>query len=118
LAEDCCRDCGAELDEDDDSCPECGAPRRRRLTAEQRRAAHSKKTTAGVCAILLGPLGVHKFILGYTSAGVIMLLVTLLTLCIAAKVMWIIALVEGITYLSKTDEEFYETYMAGQKEWF
>src|SRR5580658_9893078 len=28
-----------------------------------------KKIAAGICAILLGCLGVHKFILGYTGAG-------------------------------------------------
>jgi DNA-directed RNA polymerase subunit M/transcription elongation factor TFIIS len=112
-----CRECGADLD-DDDSCPECDAPRSRRFTAAQLREAHSKKTTAGVCAILLGPLGIHKFVLGFTTAGVIMLLVTLLTLCFAAKIMWIIGIVEGITYLTKTDEEFYRIYMVEKKEWF
>src|SRR5436190_15673376 len=37
------------------------------------------KIVAGICGILLGSLGIHKFILGYTGAGLIMLLVTLLT---------------------------------------
>ena len=36
-----------------------------------------KKIPAGVCGILLGWLGVHKFILGYTTEGLIMLIVTL-----------------------------------------
>jgi hypothetical protein len=39
----------------------------------------SNKIAAGVCGILLGSLGIHKFILGYTGAGLIMLLVTILT---------------------------------------
>ena len=30
-------------------------------------------------AILLGQLGIHKFILGYTNAGIIMLAVTLVS---------------------------------------
>src|SRR5215471_16164759 len=34
----------------------------------------SNKIAAGVCGILLGAFGVHKFILGYTRAGLIMLL--------------------------------------------
>lgn len=113
-----CRECGAELDEEDTSCPECGARAPGGLSRRQLREANSKKTTAGICAILLGGFGVHKFILGFTTPGVIMLLVSLLTFCIALKFMWIIGIVEGITYLTKTDEEFYRIYMVGKKEWF
>ena len=32
--------------------------------------------------------------------------------------MSIIGLIEGIMYLTKSDEEFYETYMLGEKTWF
>src|SRR3974390_544811 len=39
----------------------------------------SGKIPAGVCGILLGSLGIHKFILGYTGAGLILLLVTVLS---------------------------------------
>jgi len=78
----------------------------------------STKIAAGICGILLGYLGVHKFILGYTGAGLIMLLVTVLTCGLAGWVMWIIGLIEGILYLTKTDEEFVRTYVDGRKEWF
>jgi TM2 domain-containing membrane protein YozV len=77
-----------------------------------------KKLAAGICGILLGCLGVHKFILGYTMEGVIMLLVTLLTCGIGSPIMGIIGLVEGIMYLSKTDEEFVSTYVTTKKGWF
>lgn len=69
-------------------------------------------------AILLGSLGIHKFYLGYTKSGVIMLLVSLLTFGIGAAVMEVIGIIEGIIYLTKTDQEFYQTYEAQQKEWF
>ncbi len=78
----------------------------------------SKKIAAGICGILLGALGVHKFILGYTKEGVIMLLGTILTCGIGAAVTSIIGLVEGIIYLTKTDEEFVSTYVVGKKGWF
>ena len=82
----------------------------------------SKKTAAGVCGILLGGLGIHKFILGLTSAGVIMLLVSLVglvcTMGISTLVMSVIGLVEGIIYLSKSDEDFYQTYAVEKKQWF
>jgi TM2 domain-containing membrane protein YozV len=63
-------------------------------------------------------LGVHKFILGYTGAGLIMLLVTLLTCGVAYPVMHVIGLIEGILYLCKSDEEFVRVYVGGRKEWF
>jgi len=81
----------------------------------------SKKVSAGICGILLGPLGVHKFILGYTREGVIMLVVTIvgsLLLFTGPIVMGIIGLIEGIIYLTKSDAEFNSTYVSGKKGWF
>lgn len=77
-----------------------------------------KKVVAGVLAILLGSLGIHKFYLGYTTSGLIMLLVTVLTCGAGAAVMHVIGIVEGVVYLTKTDEEFDEIYVRGRKEWF
>lgn len=74
----------------------------------------SKKMPAGLCGILLGGFGVHKFILGYTTEGIIQIVLTLVT-CGAAG---IIGLIEGIIYLTKSDEEFYNTYIANKKGWF
>jgi len=78
----------------------------------------SKKIPAGICGILLGTLGIHKFILGYTGPGLIMLLVTMLTCGVGGIVFWVIGLIEGIIYLTKSDEEFVRTYVDGRKEWF
>jgi TM2 domain-containing membrane protein YozV len=78
----------------------------------------SNKIPAGICGILLGGLGIHKFILGYTGAGVIMLLVTVLSCFILWPILHIIGLIEGIIYLCKSDEEFVRTYVDGRKEWF
>ncbi|MGA0036438.1 MAG: TM2 domain-containing protein [Ilumatobacteraceae bacterium] len=80
------------------------------------------KIAAGICGILLGALGIHKFILGYTKEGVIMLLVAIIggffTCFIATAVMGIIGLIEGIIYLTKSDAEFARIYSNGQKGWF
>ena len=79
------------------------------------------KIAAGLLAILLGSLGVHKFYLGYTSTGVIMLLVSIfgaIAFGLGPIVMGVISLVEGIIYLTKSDADFYETYEVGQKKWF
>lgn len=76
------------------------------------------KMVAGICGILLGSLGVHKFILGYKKEGIIMLLVSLLTCGVGATVMQVIGIVEGIIYLTKSDEEFVQIYGTGEKGWF
>ena len=81
-------------------------------------ARASTKIPAGVCGIILGSLGIHKFILGYTGPGLIMLLVTILTCGIGGMVTGIIGLIEGIIYLTKSDEEFVRTYVDNRKEWF
>ena len=82
----------------------------------------NKKILAGVLAILLGALGVHKFVLGYNKEGIIMLVITLIlggfTCGVGASLMGIIGLIEGIIYLTKSDAEFYNTYQVGQKPWF
>lgn len=78
----------------------------------------SNKIAAGLCGILLGGLGIHKFILGYTGAGLIMLLVSVLLCGILAPVVHIIGFIEGIIYLCKTDDDFVRTYVDGQREWF
>lgn len=80
--------------------------------------ASEKKIPAGICAVLIGAFGVHKFILGYQREGIIMLLVTILTCGIGGSVMGVIGLVEGIIYLTKTDEEFDAMYVTGRKPWF
>lgn len=81
-------------------------------------APESKRVVAGVCAILVGAFGVHKFVLGYKSSALIMLLGTILTCGIAGVVFSVIGLIEGIMYLTKSDEEFVATYQVGKKEWF
>ncbi len=81
-------------------------------------ARASNKVPAGICGILLGAFGIHKFILGYTGAGLIMLLVTLLTCFLAYPLMHILGLIEGIIYLTKNDQEFVRIYVDGRKEWF
>jgi TM2 domain-containing membrane protein YozV len=91
-------------------------------SAKETFTGSNKKILAGVLAILLGALGIHKFILGYNKEGIIILVITLilgiLTCGIAGWVMSILGLIEGIIYLTKSDEEFYNTYQVGKKPWF
>jgi len=76
-----------------------------------------KKIVAGILGILLGGFGVHKFYLGYTTEGLIMLLVTLLTCGTGAAISGILGLIEGIIYITKTDDDFVNTYITNKKGW-
>jgi TM2 domain-containing membrane protein YozV len=86
----------------------------------------NKKVLAGILAIFLGQLGIHKFVLGYQKEGLILLVTTIIgyvLLCVAVGAFVIfftglIGLIEGIVYLTKSDEEFYQTYQVGKKPWF
>ena len=126
-----CTKCGAVNDEFAQYCTSCNAQlspvsgyqpmqavNQSQSLTDWKAMGADKKIAAGICAILLGSLGVHKFILGYTTEGLIMLLVTVLTCGIGAMVTSIIGIVEGIIYLTKSDEEFVRTYLQSKKGWF
>ena len=88
------------------------------------------KIAAGLLAIFLGSLGIHKFYLGYPGAGALFLalwIVALVSSCTIVgllwgipmyMVLWIITLVEGIIYLTKTDEDFHEIYVVNNRMFF
>lgn len=87
-----------------------------------------KKLAAGLCGILLGGLGIHKFILGYNQEGIILIsvylvsiIITMITCGIGFPLMLaptVIGIVEGIIYLTKSDQEFVQTYIVNKKPWF
>jgi len=77
-----------------------------------------KKILAGLLGIFLGGFGIHKFVLGYQKEGVIMLVITLVTCGFGAFVTSIIGLIEGIMYITKSDQEFVNTYITNNKPWF
>jgi len=82
------------------------------------RQAGGKRMTAGLCGILVGALGIHKFVLGYTTAGTMMLLASLFTCGVGAIPMAIVGVIEGIIYLTKSEREFYRIYVVQKKDWF
>jgi TM2 domain-containing membrane protein YozV/RNA polymerase subunit RPABC4/transcription elongation factor Spt4 len=139
-----CRNCGQQVDDKAIACPKCGVPPRMEkkfcpncgtatqpnqimcvqcgvsLTQRAVGAGAKNKIIAGVLGILLGWLGIHKFYLGYTKQGLIMLLVSIFgsLIKVGPFIMGIIGLIEGILYLVKSDEDFYATYVQNKKKWF
>jgi TM2 domain-containing membrane protein YozV len=74
-------------------------------------AQESKRIVCGVTAILLGGFGVHRFLLGDVTGGIIRII-----LC--GGLFGVVGLIEGIIYLTKTDQEFIDIYQVGKKGWF
>ena len=75
----------------------------------------NRRILCGVIALsspLWGGFGIHKFVLGYVVTGIFHLLLTFVGIGI------IISVIEGVIYLLKSDEEFYEIYQKGQRSWF
>lgn len=76
-------------------------------------AGTDKKLLAGLLGILLGWTGAHKFVLGYTKEGIIQILLN-----VACGLGGLIGLIEGIIYLTKSDQDFVNTYITNKKGWF
>lgn len=120
-----CTKCGAQNDDTAQYCANCQAslptvgyqPMQSVNPGQMtdwRAMGADKKLVAGLCGILLGGFGVHKFILGYTTEGIIQIVITLVTCGIGS----IVGLIEGIIYLTKSDEEFVRTYIQNKRAWF
>ena len=123
-----CTKCGAVNDDTAQYCNTCQAPLSQvsgyqpmqsvnqgaQGMTDYKAMGADKKIIAGICGILLGGFGVHKFILGYTTEGIIQIVITFVTCGIGS----IVGLVEGIIYLTKSDEEFVQTYIQNKKGWF
>jgi len=99
-----CSSCGEIIKKEAEICPECGV--RQKPAAGGGTAAGSKdRTTAGILALLLGGIGAHKFYLGDTGLGI-------LYLCFFwTFIPALVGFIEGILYLTKTDEEFQQQYV-------
>ena len=94
-----CVACGAQIDARAEICPACGV----RQPAVGGGPGKSRPVAA-LLALLLGGLGIHKFYLGKTVLGVVYLV-----FCwtgIPALVAWI----EGISYLTSSDESWAQRY--------
>ena len=87
-----CRGCGKEIHESALICPLCGAPERKR--------SEKSKVVAGVLALLLGGIGIHKFYVGAWGWGIVYIIF------VWTWIPALFAIIEGIRYLTLSDEDF------------
>ncbi|MDR2105134.1 MAG: NINE protein [Deferribacteraceae bacterium] len=100
-----CPYCKEEIAEGAVKCKHCGTM----FASLQRPANYKDKVAAGLLGILLGGIGVHKFYLGKAGLGIIYLL-----FCWTA-IPAIIGLIEGIIYLTQSQEDFDAKYNSNLK---
>jgi TM2 domain-containing membrane protein YozV len=90
-----CRGCGKEIHKSALSCPHCGA--------RQRSSSAKSKVVAGVLALLLGGLGIHRFYLGQWWG------LLYLAFC-WTFVPLVIAFIEAIIFFLSSDEAWEAKY--------
>jgi TM2 domain-containing membrane protein YozV len=66
------------------------------------------KYVAAVMAFVIGTLGIHRFYLGRTGSGIIMLVLSITVIGLVISAPW--ALIDMIRYLMMSDEEFAARY--------
>ncbi|MFP4038497.1 MAG: NINE protein [Candidatus Nanohaloarchaea archaeon] len=95
-----CSSCGEIIKKEAEICPECGVRQ-----SSGSGSGSKDRLTAGIFALLLGSFGAHKFYLGNTGLGI-------LYLCFFwTGIPGLIGFIEGLIYLTKSDEEFNAKYV-------
>ena len=109
-----CSHCGNAVSPMAAACPQCGHPVATQQATGQPLGSQpgvgqplanpytpaKSRVTAGVLGILLGGIGIHKFYLGKVGLGVVYILFCW------TYVPAIIGLIEGIIYLTQSDQDF------------
>lgn len=98
-----CQNCGAELNDAQDICLNCGVQVKKANTPGKTTSNDpnaKSKMAAGLLGIFLGTFGVHNFYLGHTGKAVAQLLISVLSCFILSPVSAVWGLIEGIMILS------------------
>lgn len=96
-----CRGCGAGIHQSARTCPKCGAVQNSVQSSE---IGSNSRVAAALLALLLGSFGAHKFYLGKWVQGIIYLLF------FWTFIPGIIGFIEGIIYLTMSDNDFNKKY--------
>lgn len=82
------------------------------LTQQTQVKAEVSRIAAAVIGVFCGSVGIHRFYMGHTNAGIVYLVVGVVT---AGTVTSVVGLIDGIIYLLATDEEFAAKYLHNDK---
>jgi TM2 domain-containing membrane protein YozV len=92
-----CSNCAAEVNENQAVCLKCGVSLKMNINAKS-------KWIAALLGILLGSFGLHKFYLGRIGWGIAYLLL------FWTFIPGILGIIEGIIYITTTDDAFNAKY--------
>ena len=95
-----CVNCGASIDARAEICPGCGV----RQPSFRRPGKISRRVAAAIFAIIFGSFGVHRFYLRQIGWGILYVLFCWTLIPAVA------GLIEGILYLTMSEEEFEAKY--------
>ncbi len=96
-----CPNCGSQNPDGANNCSNCGASLS--ANSQQQNVANDgeqlkSRLVAGLLGIFLGGLGIHNFYIGFTTRGIIQIVVTLVTCGLGS--LW--GFIEGILILCKS----------------
>ena len=107
-----CSNCGEKIVDGSKFCGKCGKAIGAKNNYSERPSNNSGNVTtgkyriaAGLFGLLLGPLGIHNFYLGYNGKGTAQLLLTILSCGIFAPVTGVWGMIEGILILTHSVNE-------------
>lgn len=66
---------------------------------------------AGLLAILMGWCGLHYFYIGKTNAGILFLLIAILSCGILATITTIVSIIQGVLFFTSTQQEFEDKWV-------
>jgi len=100
-----CHECGAAIKVKAEICPKCGVRQTSPGSSFGSVAPNGKsKLAAALFALFLGGIGIHKFYLGKTGQGILFILFCW------TFIPALIGFIEGIIFLTMTDETFIQKY--------
>lgn len=99
-----CRECGEPIRANAEICPKCGVRQLPVPTAFGATPSGRSRLAAALFALLLGGLGIHKFYLGRIGQGILYLLFCWTFIPV------IVGFIEGIVYLTMSNDQFARKY--------
>jgi TM2 domain-containing membrane protein YozV/RNA polymerase subunit RPABC4/transcription elongation factor Spt4 len=99
-----CRGCALVIHESAISCPKCGAQQKNSFPNSLSRSDRKSRIAAVMLAFFLGAIGGHKFYLGQIGLGFLYLIFCW------TFIPGIVAFIEGIYFLTMSDEAFERKY--------